>query len=301
METEIRFQPRDLANHILHRPRTECIFVGAGDSYAAALAVQMVSRTQALSCHPLDLIDTPTIARGKNVYLISISGRTSANVKAAKAVRKFARRIIAVTATPHSPLAVICDGLINLEYRSSGVTTSGTNSFTASLITCLSLAKQISLPREAGPLLRRAERHARIFADRMVSVNGAFYVLGDGILFPIALYGSLKLNEVLGAKAFAYPAEEFGHSPIFSARMNDGIIILGRDTDSSAILEQKLKTERLNVARISAPGQSEIDAILYTTFFVQMFAVSIARQRGIKDCYFLKKKSLLEASSDLIY
>ncbi|HKX80965.1 MAG TPA: hypothetical protein VJL54_01790, partial [Nitrososphaera sp.] len=80
-----------------------------------------------------------------------------------------------------------------------------------------------------------------------------------------------------------------------------GIIILGRDTDSSAILEQKLKTERLNVARISAPGQSEIDAILYTTFFVQMFAVSIARQRGIKDCYFLKKKSLLEASSDLIY
>ena len=55
----------------------------------------------------------------------------------------------------------------------------------------------------------------------------SYFILADGILFPVALYGAMKLNEVIGARAVAYPAEEFCHSPIFSITKKDAILILG--------------------------------------------------------------------------
>jgi hypothetical protein len=113
------------------------------------------------------------------------------------------------------------------------------------------------------------------------------------------LYGALKFNEVFGARAVPYPAEEFCHSPIFSIRKSDQIIMIGAEKDGKE-LEKRLNKEGLSSVHINFDGIG-IELLLQSIFFMQLLVFKLARKRGLDDCYFLKNKKLLKISSDFIY
>ena len=142
MGLEIGFQIQDLPLLRLHKGQKKCLFVGAGDSFAACLAAQFASGNRSLSCYPLDVVDNPSIADGRAIYIVSVSGKTRANILAAWAAKLRGFRTVAVTAEPDSPLAHSCDASIQLRFRRAQVTTAGTISFSASLVTCLSIATE---------------------------------------------------------------------------------------------------------------------------------------------------------------
>jgi fructoselysine-6-P-deglycase FrlB-like protein len=263
----------------------------------AALAAQYLSGNRAVASHPADVVANPSMADGHNVYFVSISGNTKANVLAAQAAAKHGSKTVAITIKPDSRLARACSQVIELKYRSTEVKTAGTISFTASMLACLAVATKIKLPADLGDLYKKADAQAEKAAGK--TGKKSFVILGDGVLFPAAAYGALKFNEVFGAKAAPCPLEEFCHSPLFSAKKSDQTIILG--TNSGKDLNSRLRKEGLPSMHIDCAAGTEIESLLQAVFFIQLLVVKLARRRRLTGCYFLKNKKLLKVSSDFIY
>jgi fructoselysine-6-P-deglycase FrlB-like protein len=218
MQAEIEYQVQDLHKLELSSPVSNCLFVGSGDSYIAGLAAQYYSGSHAICCSPIDIIKNYLLVKRRNLFVVSISGNTQANILAAKIAKKHGvRTISALTARSSSRLAKSCDQTIVLKYKNTGITTAGTISFTLSMIKCISLSTELQLPANLRKIYNHAEKQAKQaiskIDNRNNNSNTSYFILGNSQLHAIALYGALKFNEIFGVKAMAYPAEEFCHSP----------------------------------------------------------------------------------------
>jgi glucosamine--fructose-6-phosphate aminotransferase (isomerizing) len=310
MEKEIRSQTDHLPK--LDLPREidldDCLFIGAGDSYAAALIALYASNYKIICSSPMEIVFNPEIINKndyRRIYIVSISGNTRSNILAAKISRRYKISTTAITAAPNSTLARICDDVIELKYKNAGITTSGTASFTSSMLCCLSLARKVDDLEHLARIYTQSSYEASTLVDRTRQRVGSYIFLGDGILFPIAVYGTLKINEVFGLKAFAYQFDDFCHSPLFSLKMNDRIIILACDkytmTNSKQLSDQLRKLGFFSPCIVDCSKLSLTELLLKSTFVVQLFVLKQALKKGLKDCYYLRNKNLLKLSSDLIY
>ena len=323
MRAEIEYQVQDLCGLDLSSSSPSpppsstdsdcCLFVGSGDSYIAGLAAQYFSSSRAICCYPIDIIKNPSLVDRRNLFIVSISGNTQANILAAKIAKKNgARKVTALTARPSSRLAKSCDQTIELRYRNTGITTAGTISFTASMIKCISLSTKLHMPSDIRKLYNRAEKQAEqvmsqvdlknsnIASGSNSSSSSSYFLLGDGQLYAIARYATLKFNEVFGARALAYPAEEFCHSPLFSITEADQAIVLGDGSDNNRKLSKRLNEEGFSSFHIEFKN-ARIELLLQATFFMQFFVLKLAQKYNMTTCHFLMNRKLLKMSSDFIY
>src|SRR5215216_104094 len=313
MQSEIEYQVQDLHKLHLSSPVSNCLFVGSGDSYIAGLAAQYFSGSRAICCSPIDIIKNPLLVKRRNLFLVSISGNTQANIIAAKIAKKHGvGTISALTARSSSRLAKSCDQTIELKYKNTGITTAGTISFTASMIKCISLSTELRLPSNLRKMYNRAENQAKQAISKIddksnsssSSSTTSYFILGNGQLHAIAMYGALKFNEVFGAKAMAYPTEEFCHSPLFSIKETDQAIVLGgeeeEDDDNSSKLSKRLNEEGFASVHVGFKPTG-IELLLQATFFIQLFVLKLAQKYSLTSCYFLRNEKLLRVSSDFIY
>ena len=327
MQAEIEYQVQDLCRLDLSsssssssspNPASNCLFVGSGDSYIAGLAAQYFSDSHSICCYPIDIIRNPSLIKGRKLYIVSISGNTQANILAAKIAKKHgASTVTALTARSSSRLAKLCDQTIELRYRNTGIVTAGTISFTTSMIKCISLSTQLHiLSTSLEKLYRDAEKQAEQIMSKVdhkkssnfaigssnsnSNNNRTFFLLGDGQLYAIAKYGTLKFNEVFGAKALAYPAEEFCHSPLFSIKEVDQAIVLGDGYGSNRKLSKRLNEEGFSSFYVEFKNTG-IELLLQATFFIQLLVLKLAQKYNLTNCHFLMNKKLLKVSSDFIY
>jgi fructoselysine-6-P-deglycase FrlB-like protein len=308
MQAEIEYQVQDLHKlDLSSSPVSDSLFVGSGDSYIAGLAAQYFSASHAICCYPIDIIKNPLLVKSRNLFIVSISGNTQANILAAKIAKKHGvSTVTALTARSSSRLAKSCDQTIELKYRNIGISTAGTISFTASMIKCISLTTQLQLPSDLRKIYNRAEKQAKQVISKIDNKRrrSSYFILGNGQLHAIAMYGALKFNEVFGARATAYPTEEFCHSPLFSIKQTDHAIVLGDDDDDDDAISNKL-SKRLNEEGFSSLHvgfkSTGIELVLQATFFIQLLVLKLAQKCGLTSCYFLKNKKLLRVSSDFIY
>lgn len=306
MQAEIEYQVQDLHKLELSSPVSNCLFVGSGDSYIAGLAAQYYSGSHAICCSPIDIIKNHLLVKRRNLFVVSISGNTQANILAAKIAKKHGvGTISALTARSSSRLAKSCDQTIVLKYKNTGITTAGTISFTLSMIKCISLSTELQLPANLRKIYNHAEKQAKQAISKIDNRNNnsstSYFILGNSQLHAIALYGALKFNEIFGVKAMAYPAEEFCHSPLFSIKETDQAIVLGGDDDdNSRNLSKRLNEEGFSSVHVGFK-RTGIELLLQSTFFIQLFALKLAQKYGLTSCYFLRNKKLLRVSSDFIY
>lgn len=296
MSLDMECQAQDLPR--LDMPRRvpkNVALVGTGDSYVAALAAHYLSSGRASCHHPADIISDPSMVRGRKVYFVSVSGRTRANVLAAKAARRAGLRTVAVTASASSPLANASDDSIILRYRSAGKT-SGTISFVATLLAGAGIATEgkVRCPADLGLIYKKASARALQISKKM-DVDSAIF-LGDSVFYPAAMYGALKFNEMFGAEAFAYPLEDFFHAPLFGAKKGRQILLIGGN--SSDVLQ--LRKAGLMAFHIRRRA-SNMESLLYAVFFLQHLVLQLARRQKRHECYFMQNKGLLKISSDFIY
>jgi fructoselysine-6-P-deglycase FrlB-like protein len=228
---------------------------------------------------------------------------------AAKIAKKHgASNITALTARPSSRLAKFCDQIIELKYRNTGIATAGTISFTASMIKCISLITHLRIPSNIGEIYNRAEKQAKQVISKIDDKsnsssisNSCYFILGNGQLHAIAMYGSLKINEVFGVRAMTYPAEEFCHSPLFSIQETDQAIVLGDDdNNNSRKLSKRLNEEGFSSVYVGFQNKG-IELLLSATFFIQLVLLKLAQKYGLTSCHFLSNEKLLRVSSDFIY
>ena len=306
MELEIGYQVQELPKLIQAYESNPdcCLFVGSGDSFVAGLVAHHASKRRAISCNPMEFLLNPCIGQKRQLYIISVSGRTNLNILSALVARKHKIRTTAITANPYSTLAKHCNNTIKLNYKSTGVLTSGTIGFTSSMLSCLSLVTDVTDLDNINRIYHQAEIQAENLIKRHSISTSSFIFLGDGILFPIGIYGALKINEIFGSKSYAYTLDEFCHSPIFSIKAGDNIVILdnfGYDENNPRLLNQRLNQINYSSLYIDLSGLNLIETVLKSTFLIQIFLLKIAKRNGLKDCFFLCNKELFTLSSDLIY
>ena len=306
MELEIEYQVQDLPKLIQPNKINPdcCLFIGSGDSFVAGLIAHYASKGRAISCNPIEFLLNPFLADKRQIYIISISGRTNANILSAKVARKHKIRTTAITRKPESILAKYCDDIIKLSYKSAGVLTPGTIGFTSCMLSCLCLLSDIKELNYIDKIYFQAKSEADDLLEKHFIDTSSFIFLGDGLLFPIGIYGALKVNEIFGSKSYAYTVEEFCHSPIFSIRPRDNIIIFdngGYDKKKAQALCKRLDKMSYSSLYINLNNLTVMEAVFKSIFLIQFLTLNIAKRNGLKDCFFISNKELLKLSSDFIY
>lgn len=295
MAQDIKNQLEVLPRLKLPVPMKNVTFVGSGDSFAAALGACYISSGRAICWHPEDIISDPLLVEGRNVCFVSVSGRTSANIRAAIAVRKakIAASTMAITENARSPLALACDKVFELDVKGAS-RTSGTIGFTTSMLACIYLATNgaTGCPARIREIYTDASKVASMVASKVHTQS--LIILGSAYLYSVALYCALKFYEVFGSRIQVWQLDEFFHAPIFGLKQCDQVLIFGR-TDNAATA----KSVKGLFVKCSMP--SCIESLFYAVFFAQELVLIIARRKKLTECYFIQNKELLKTSTDIIY
>ena len=298
LSEEVESQPETLEEFDRREPpkaKRGSIFVGAGDSFAAAQLGFFASDCRHIALDPYVLASTPEIAEGREVYFVSVSGRTRTNAQAARRVGRYAKRTTALTAVADSPLARLTDRVILLPMTYLP-RTPGVLSFTLSALAVMRISGA-----EGGCDFRRALRKASNGAVAFAGGNGTTYFLGNSLAFPVSLYAAAKTYEILGAKAHAELLEEFNHLELFSIDGSDAVNSFSCFDPSgmAARLSGALADSRSSVIR--EWGRTPIAKLFHAIFQVQLSVLGEARRRGIAAPRFLSRRGSLAASDRMIY
>jgi fructoselysine-6-P-deglycase FrlB-like protein len=311
MHKEIKNQIEDLPSYVDYLatlaapPESEkegkhCIFTGAGDSYAASMAVEALSRRFARSYDPYEISRKPSDSSDLHLYIISVSGKTKSNVQAARVARGFAREITAISANLESPLVRSTDNVIQLRFRNEGKLTPGTVSFTTSLLASFSRVQ--NLPNLAR--LSDVYDAALSWSEKIeIPLDSTTFLVGTGLTYPLAVYGKAKIYETLGSKSNAQRTEQFSHMELFSLTKDDLVIILPENSnDDQAIELHNLLEERAFRTLMLYPDEyDEIERSITAAIYLQVLTWNNAEMKGIKECAFINRRNLLDISDKMIY
>lgn len=311
LRLEVASQLTILSELQLPRPINprNCVMTGSGDSFIAALIATYLSNYRIICCYPSSIILNPGILNCRDLYIISISGYTAHNIVAAKLARQKNIKTTAITANPQSELAKSCDRIIRIKYKGSGALTSGMISFLCSVLICLALITKVTCnPKDLRRSFEIANSKVDILLDKIPDRSLSILFLADGLLYPVAHYGSLKMNEVLGVRSFPYSLQEYCHAPLFSLKKNDTVIILNgtearnaHTTKTRNKLFEKLSRLNYSVFSLNFSGSSSVSCLLQSIFAVQLLALKKAEKNGMTDCFFVQNRELLDTSSACIY
>jgi fructoselysine-6-P-deglycase FrlB-like protein len=311
MGEEIKYQIDDLPAYSrylrsldaptdLERTGNNCVFVGAGDSFAAAKAAEYLSGFRARALDPYDLLLKPTAVEGKHLFVISVSGRTRTNVEAAKAVHGIARRVTAITSDAHSALAQTCDDVIELRFRKTGAVTPGTVTFTTTLLACYSRVRELPWMPDLGQVFDSSVK----WSDTVeLPTAGTVFIVGAGLGYCMAIYGAAKVYEVLGWKSQYQATEQFSHMELFSLSEGDFVLLIpvsGAD-EKAAQLEGLLAGGGWNVAKTNLIEGDEVVHSILTAMQLQVLVWRTALRLGLEECSFKRKEKNLRISDKMIY
>ncbi len=300
LRADIESQPDALAafgRSRISKASRGAIFVGAGDSYAAALAGFYASKGRCIALDPYSLASEPEVSEGVDVYFISVSGKTASNVASARRVKDLARSTSALTAAEGSPLAGLVDRVIPLPMRYAP-RTAGMLSFTLSLLAVLKLCGWKGTPDFKG-----AMRSAKEDRECLRFGGGTTYMLGNSLGYVSALYTAAKAYELLGAKAHAELIEEFSHLEMFSLAKEDEVDVFSC-FDPLGIAGRLAKTIRESgyaSSLIPSRGRTDVERLFHSVFVGQLATLKGAVDAGLREPNFLASGRRLRASDSMIY
>src|SRR6266702_6321478 len=279
--------------------RSPLVFAGSGDSYAAAVFAQELSQGEAIALDPYELLRNTRRIRGKNLVIISVSGKTKTNLELAREAKGIAANILAITANPQSPLARECDETLQLKYRTTGILTCGTVSFTTSLLACASLLRNLPRTIQLKTVLDPA---AHLATELKQPSEGTFLFTGSGVNYALSLYGAAKINEVLGAKAEAAYPEQLGHAKLFTIdKERDVIVCISSGRDKAMKTHELLRKNGFRSSILTFPGSHVVNRGLRIAIYLQRLSLSLARRKGIRELEVLSDTKRLRLSDKMIY
>jgi len=275
----------------------DCIYVGSGDSYVAGLIAEFLTNHKCRCYSPSDLFNSRFI-KDKTYCFISVTGKTKANIVVARRASQAGVKTVAVTLNKKSNLAQICDELVLPEIKRTDTPTAGFSTFVANVVTCLQISG-ITIPQKFEVWHKKG---VQLSLDLLESIvlpkEDSIYLLGNNILYAIALYTSFQMAEFFGSSAIAHKLEEFCHSPIFGFKTSDYIWILGQNESH---VNQRLNALSLRRSYMDLYNQDILTQVFESIFFVQNLMLLLAQRHGFTELQYVLMKDVLKASSDIIY
>ena len=167
----------------------------------------------------------------KTYCFISVTGRTKSNISAARRATEAGINTIAVTINQDSKLAQVCKEIVPLDLKRTTFPISSFSTFTANVLTCLQIAG-VAVPQKFDVWYNKGVELSQKFLDSKTLLDRidemVVFILGNNMLYPLALYTSLKMTEFFGTTAVAHKLEEFCHSPVFGIKKSHQLWILGQ-------------------------------------------------------------------------
>lgn len=269
---------------------TAIVFFGSGSSFNAGLLGRFYF--EAFRRLPCQVRFASEAFRGDVVYpsgtlavALSHSGR-SADVRGAlRRARRLGLPTLAVTSVDETPLGREADlSVVTGAGREDAVPS--TKGFTAMAAAALALASPDALPG-----IERASRALRTWlasspgdplAVETVASAKAVVFLGEGVLYPVARDGALKLLEVAYVPALAYPPEEFRHGPLALVDGEVAVVALeaGR-RPSTALREARSAGARVVTLGAELPRLAGALRPLVFAPALQLLAHGVGRRLGV--------------------
>ena len=297
LKLDFNLQQRGLGNIHNEKIFDDCIYVGSGDSYVAGLIVEYMTDHKCRCYSPSDLFSSRF--NDETTYcFISVTGKTTANIKVAQRATESGANTVAVTFDKNSKLAQVCKETVLLQITRAQTPTAGFSSFVANVITCLQIAglvvpQKFDIWHKKGIQLSLQSLDS-ITLPREESVD----LLGNNLLYAIALYASFQLAEFFGTTAHAHKLEEFCHSPIFGFRKPNQLWIFGQN---EVQISEKLSKLGLRLSYNELYNQDVFAQVFETIFFIQNLILLLAEKNRYSELQYVKMKDVLRASSDIIY
>jgi fructoselysine-6-P-deglycase FrlB-like protein len=296
LKSEFNSQIRHLNKIDNRKILDDCIYVGSGDSYVAGLIIEFVTDHKCKCYSPSDLLYS-RFPDDKTYCFISVTGRTKANVELALRARELGVKTIAVTQNRNSQLAQICNEIVPLKITAKHSPTTGFGTFVANIITCLQIVG-LRVPPKFDIWHKKGIEMSLNLLDFMLLPEETVYLLGNKILYAIALYTSLKMAEFFGTTAVAHKLEEFCHSPIFGIKRSHHLWIMGEKEET---ISKRLKRLGLHVSYVELYNPDIFTQLFVSIFFVQNLMFLMAKKYGYNQLQFILNENILNASSDIIY
>jgi len=295
LKLDFNSQIKDLGRIHNQKIFDDCVYVGSGDSFVAGLIAEYL--TNKCRCYsPSDLVNS-TLSDGKTYCFISVTGKTKANIELARRAKKSGLRTAAVTANEKSKLAQVCDQVIPLNITRVKTPTAGFRTFVANVITCLQLLG-MNLPNKFDHWHKNATGISSKISESLILPDNVLYMLGNNLLYPIALYASFQMSEFFGTIAVAHKLEEFCHSPIFGLKKSHSVWILGQN---EKIYSSRIEGLGVRSSYIELYNSDVLSQVFQSIFLVQNLALQLAKRYGYTELQYLVKQDILRVSSDLIY
>ncbi|HLI46266.1 MAG TPA: SIS domain-containing protein [Geobacterales bacterium] len=265
------------------------ILTGCGDSYAAALMLKQLVRVEARD--PYELLDEG-LGKEKLLALISVSGKTIANIKLAEKAKKEGVTTIAITGNDQSRLAQLCDMVVNIDYREK-IILPGTISFTKTLLALYSLFG-------IDVKIQISEKIIEEFFDEFKDIRGKdFIFISSPGYFPLSIYWKAKILEMIGAKVMIERCEQFLHMDIFGVRNEDCVIVFGKRDPRCESIYDKLK-EKVAFCRYIKLGDDLPEGFLIGAIAGQILAFVALNKLSLYDVHFATS-DMLKISDEMIY
>jgi fructoselysine-6-P-deglycase FrlB-like protein len=300
VKEELKKEPEVLqrfARSDLPRAPKGSIFVGAGDSYAAAMAGFYASAGRCIALDPYSLASAPELAEGVEVFLISISGRTSSNLAAARKVSGLAKKTTTITADGRSQLAELTDEAVVLP-MTYVPRTPGMLSFTLSLLAVVGLV--VGMGRyDFRSVFEKAESNK----GRIGWGKGTTYFLANSLGYTAAMYAAAKTYEFTGGRAQPELLEEFSHLELFTLGRSDLVNSFSCFDPSgmSRKLSRVLGEQGYGARVVPNAGNSGVERLFHAIFVCQLAIVEEAQVTGLSRPRFISREGRLHTSDYMIY
>ena len=289
-------QINELGNINNDKISDKLIFVGSGDSYVAGLIAEYLTHQKCRCYSPSDLFSSE-LSKDSTYCFVSVTGKTKGNISVAKRASQVGCKTVAITFNENSKLAHVCDKIIRPNLKRAHTPTAGFGSFVANAVTCLQVAG-ITVPKKFEMWYQNGVKISQDVLDSLVFPVNTVFVLGNNILYPLALYATFQIAEFFGTTAVAHKLEEFCHSPIFGLKSPDLVWILGQNESQ---VYQRLRLLGLRLSYIELYNPDMLAQLFESIFCVQNLMLLLAERHGLEELKYVTMKDVLKASSDIIY
>jgi len=166
-------------------------------------------------------------------------------------------------------------------------------------LACASLLGNLPRTIQLGTTVSAANRWARNLKPWGKS---SFVFAGSGLNYALSIYGSAKINEVLGAKAEAVYAEQLGHAMLFSVNEErDLIVCLSNGRDKARQIYELLRKNDSLTSILAISGNDAVLRSLKMAIYLQQLPLAIAKRKRMAECAFTSQRKKLKLSNKMIY
>ncbi|WP_435118899.1 glutamine--fructose-6-phosphate transaminase (isomerizing) [Halolamina sp. C58] len=249
--------------------------VACGTSYHAALYAAELFRSQGVRAQAFvasEYVTSPA-PHGENTLVIGItqSGETADTLSALRDAQRRGVETLAVTNVVGSTAARECDGVL---YIRSGpeIGVAATKTFSAQVVAANLVAAVMAngdtshefvsalrdLPGQVQTVLE--ETNAEAVADRFVDAD-AYFFIGRGYDYPVAMEGALKMKEITYKHAEGFPAGELKHGPLALVTGNTPVFaVVTGETGSEKTVGNVKEVEARNAPVVAVTdGRTDVE------------------------------------------